>query len=150
MAQAYEETGDYETAINHLIDSLKWNPSNHWALILMGNIYIRYYHDVKTAMTFFDQVVESDPNNYMALNNIGGTFLQLGKLTLAERFLSKAYKANPKFSHVTLGLGLVNFQKEEFRSAFDFAIDTFKNEENVEGPVYQKALQLALESSKSL
>lgn len=150
LAQAYEESGDYETAINHLIDALKWNPSNHWALILMGNIYIRYYNDVTTAMTFFDQVVESDPNNYVVLNNIGETFLHLGKLTLAERFLSKAHKANPKFSHVTLGLGLVNFRKNEFRNAFDFAIDTFKNEENINGPVFQKALQLALESSNSL
>jgi len=150
LAQAYEESGDYETAINHLIDSLKWNPSNHWALILMGNIYIRNYNDVNTAMTYFDQVVESDPNNYVVLNNIGGTFLQLGKLTLAERFLTKAYKANPKFPNVTLGLGLVNFEKGEFRTAFDYTIDTFKNEENVEGPVYQKALQLALESAKTL
>lgn len=150
LAQAYEESGNYETAINHLIDALKWNPSNHWALILMGNIYIRYYNDVNTAMTYFDQVMETDPNNYVALNNIGGTFLQLGKLTLAERFLSKAYKANPKFSHITLGMGLVNFEKGEFRTAFDFAIDTFKNEEHFDGPVYQKALQLALESAKSL
>jgi tetratricopeptide (TPR) repeat protein len=150
LAQAYEESGDYETAINHLIDALKWNPSNHWALILMGNIYIRYYNDVNTAMTYFDQVMETDPNNYVALNNIGGTFLQLGKLNLAERFLSKAYKANPKFSHITLGLGLVNFEKGEFRTAFDYAIDTFKNEEHVDGQVYQKALQLALESAKIL
>lgn len=150
LAQAYEESGYYETAINHLIDALKWNPTNHWALILMGNIYIRYYNDVNTAMTYFDQVMETDPNNYVALNNIGGTFLQLGKLTLAERFLSKAYKANPKFSHITLGLGLVNFEKGEFKTAFDYAIDTFKNEEHVEDPVYQKALQLALESAKTL
>jgi tetratricopeptide (TPR) repeat protein len=150
LAQAYEESGDYEAAINHLIDALKWDPSNHWALILMGNIYIRNYNDVNTAMTYFDQVMESDPNNYVALNNIGGTFLQLGKLTLAERFLSKAYKANPKFPHITLGLGLVNFQKGDFRTAFDFATDTLKNEDQVEGPVYQKALQLALESSNSL
>ncbi|MCH7410182.1 tetratricopeptide repeat protein [Belliella sp. DSM 111904] len=150
LAQAYEESGDYETAINHIIDALKWNPSNPWALILMGNIYIRYYNDVNSAMTYFDQVMETDPNNYVALNNIGGTFLQLGKLTLAERFLSKAYKANPKFSHITLGLGLVNFEKGEFRTAFDFAIDTFKNEEHVGSPVYQKSLQLALESAKSL
>lgn len=40
LAQAYEETGDHEKAVNHLIDALKWNPSNHWALILMGNIYV--------------------------------------------------------------------------------------------------------------
>ncbi|SMD44851.1 Tetratricopeptide repeat-containing protein [Aquiflexum balticum DSM 16537] len=150
LAQTYEEEGSHEEAIDILIDALKWNPSNHWALILMGNIYIKYYKDVNTAMTYFDQVVESDPNNYVVLNNIGGTFLQLGKLTLAERFLSKAFKANPKFPNVTLGLGLVNFQKGEFRTAFDFAIDTFKNEEHVEGPVFQKALQLALDSAKSL
>lgn len=150
LAQAYEESGDYEAATNHLIDALKWNPSNHWALVLMGNVYIRYYSDVNTAMTYFDQVIETDPNNYVALNNIGGTFLQLGKLVLAERFLLKAYKANPEFPHVTLGLGLVNFEKADFRIAFDFAIDTLKKEENIEGPVYQKSLQLALESANSL
>lgn len=150
LAQTFEEEGSYGKAKDILIDALRWDPKNHWALILMGNIYIRYYDDVNTAMAYFDQVMETDPNNYVALNNIGGTFLQLGKLTLAERFLSKAYKANPKFSHITLGMGLVNFEKEEFRTAFDFAIDTFKNEENLEGSVFQKALQLALESAKSL
>lgn len=150
LAQAYEESGDYEKSVDHLIDALKWNPSNHWALILMGNIYMRYYNDVNTAMTYFDQVVESDPKNYLALNNIGGIFLQFGKLTLAERFLSKGYKANPKLPNATLGLGLVNFQKEEFRKSWDFAIETFRNEEQVESVVYQKALQLALDSAKSL
>lgn len=150
LAQAYEESGDYEKAVDHLIDALKWNPSNHWALILMGNIYMRYYNDVNTSMTYFDQVVENDPNNYLALNNIGGIFLQFGKLTLAERFLSKGYKANPKLPNASLGLGLVNFQKEEFRKSFDFAIETFRNEDQIESVVYQKALQLALDSAKSL
>lgn len=101
-------------------------------------------------MTYFDQVVESDPGNYVALNNIGGTFLQSGKLTLAERYLSKAYKANPGFPNVTLGLGLVNFQKDEFRIAFDYAIQSLKNEDNIEGKVYQRALQLALDASGRL
>ncbi|MCF1751371.1 tetratricopeptide repeat protein [Mariniradius sediminis] len=150
LAQAYEESGDHETAINHLIDALKWNPSNHWALILMGNIYVRYFNDLSTAMAYFDQVVETDPKNYVALNNIGGTFLQSGKLTLAERYLSKAYVANAKFPNVTLGLAIVNFQKGDFRTSFGFAIESLRNEEQVEGQVHQKALQLALESSKSL
>nr|WP_316931198.1 hypothetical protein [Lunatimonas lonarensis] len=94
--------------------------------------------------------METDPDNYVALNNIGGTFLQLGKLNLAERYLSKAYKANPTFPHITLGLGLVSFEKGELPTAFDYAIETFKNEEHVDGAVFQKALQLALESARSL
>lgn len=150
LAQTYEEEGNYQEAIDILIEALKWDPKNHWALILMGNIYIRYFSDVNTAMTYFDQVMEADPDNYVALNNIGGTFLQLGKLTLAEKFLSKAYKVNPKFPHITLGLGLVNFEKGEFRKAFELAIDTIRNEEKIDGPVYQKALQLALEAANTL
>ena len=96
LAQTYEEEGQHEKAIDILIDALKWDPKNHWALILMGNIYARYHEDTKTAMTYYDQVVEADPGNFIALNNIGGAFLQSGKLNLAARYLGKAYEANPK------------------------------------------------------
>ncbi|GHB48374.1 tetratricopeptide repeat protein [Mongoliitalea lutea] len=150
LAQTYEEDGQHEKAIDILIDALKWDPKNHWALILMGNIHARYFEDVQSAMTYYEQVMEADPNNYVALNNIGGTFLQLGKLSLAERFLTKAYKINPKFSHITLGLGLLNFEKGDLRTAFELAIDTFKNEEKIDSAVYQKAMQLAIESANTL
>lgn len=120
IAQAYEESGEFEKAIDYLIDALRWDPSNHWALILMGNIYIRNYRDVNTAMTYFDQVMESNLNNYVALNNIGGIFLQLGKLNVAEKYFTNAYKSNPKFPNVTLGLGLVKFHQGELKTAFDF------------------------------
>ncbi|MCH6234499.1 tetratricopeptide repeat protein [Cognataquiflexum rubidum] len=150
LAQSYEEEGNHEKAIDILIDALKWDPKNHWALILMGNIYFRYYNDLNVAMTYFDQVVESDPKNYIALNNIGGTFLQAGKLTLAERYLGKAYKANPKFPNITLGMGLLNFQKGDFRSAFDFSIQALRFEQKLESQVYKTALKLALDSSDTL
>jgi tetratricopeptide (TPR) repeat protein len=150
IAQAYEESGEFEKAIDYLIDALRWDPSNHWALILMGNIYIRNYRDVNTAMTYFDQVMESNPNNYVALNNIGGIFLQLGKLNVAEKYFTNAYKSNPKFPNVTLGLGLVNFHQGELKTAFDFFIETFRNEENTNSTIYQKALQHAIECSKTL
>jgi hypothetical protein len=47
-------------------------------------------------------------------------------------------------------LGLVNLQKSNFRTAFDFVVSAFKNEKQVDETVYQKALQMALESAKSL
>jgi tetratricopeptide (TPR) repeat protein len=150
LAQTYEEEGDHEKAIDILIDALKWDPKNHWALILMGNIYARYYEDTHTAMTYYDQVVEADPSNFIALNNIGGAFLQSGKLNLAERYLSKAYQANPKYSNVTLGLGLLNLQKGDLKNAFQYSIETLRNEQNTEGQVYQTALKLSLDAAQHL
>lgn len=137
-------------AIDILIDALKWDPKNHWALILMGNIYARYFDDVQTAMTYYDQVMEADPGNYIALNNIGGAFLQSGKLNLAERYLGKAYQANPKYPNITLGLGLLNLQKMDLRQSFKFAVETLKNDDKTEGQVYHTALKLALDSSQLL
>lgn len=40
LAQTYEEEGQHERAVDGLIEALKWDPTNHWALILMGNIHI--------------------------------------------------------------------------------------------------------------
>lgn len=38
LGQAYEELGNYPAAIDSLIEALRWNPKNNWALLLMGNI----------------------------------------------------------------------------------------------------------------
>lgn len=150
LAQTYEEEGSHEKAIDILIDALKWDPKNHWALILMGNIYARYFDDTQTAMTYYDQVVEADPGNFIALNNIGGAFLQSGKLNLAERYLSKAYKANAKYPNISLGMGLLNLQKGDLRKSFDYAIQTLHNDDKIDGQVYQTALKLALDSASNL
>jgi tetratricopeptide (TPR) repeat protein len=150
FAQTYEEEGEHEKAIDILIDALKWDPKNHWALILMGNIHARYYDDVQTAMTYYDQVMEADPNNFIAVNNIGGAFLQSGKLNLAERYLTKAYQINSKYPNITLGLGLLNLQKGDLVKSFDFAIETLKNDGQTDGQVYKTALKLAQDSAQHL
>ncbi|HBQ61033.1 MAG TPA: hypothetical protein DD671_15805, partial [Balneolaceae bacterium] len=50
--QAYSEKGDQEEAINSLIDALKWNPKNEWALLMIGNIYARFKKDMDTALKY--------------------------------------------------------------------------------------------------
>lgn len=150
LAQTYEEQNEHEKAIDILIDALKWDPKNHWALILMGNIHARYLDDTQTAMTYYDQAIEADPGNFIALNNIGGAFTQAGKLNLAERYLSKAYKVNDKYPNITLGLGLLYLKKGELRKTFQYAIETLKNDSKSDSPVYQTALKLALDSSNLL
>jgi len=53
LGQLHSETGDQYEAVNCLIDALKWNPKNEWALLMMGNIYAKYKDDVETALTFY-------------------------------------------------------------------------------------------------
>ena len=42
LAQAKFMLKDIDGAVNYLIDALKNDPRNYWALILMGNIYAKY------------------------------------------------------------------------------------------------------------
>ncbi|MBS9525975.1 tetratricopeptide repeat protein [Litoribacter alkaliphilus] len=150
LAQTYEEIGDHEKAIDILIDALKWDPKNHWALVLMGNIYARHYDDVDTAIKYYDQVIEADPKNYIALNNIGGAFLQAGRNKLAERFLKKAYNAKSDYPNTTLGLAILNLNNSNLQQAFEFSIETLKSSTDTSNQVYQTALSLALDCSRQI
>lgn len=127
LGQAFEELGEIDRAVDCLIDALKWDPKNHWALLLMGNIFAKHKKDYDTAMTYFDQVVELDPQNHIVLSNIGGVFLQAGKMTLAEIFFKKANKANPDFPNALHGLGIVEHRKGNLLAAFELGIKGLKN-----------------------
>lgn len=150
LAQTYEEEGQHEKAIDILIDALRWDPKNHWALILMGNIYARYKDDTDTAMAFYDQVINADPKNFIALNNIGGALMQNGKLDLGEKYLNQAFEINPDYPNTSYALGLVAEMKGENLKAFEYSAKALKASDSSKNPVFQNALQTALESAKKI
>ena len=150
LAQVYEEEGDHEQAIDILIEALRCDPKNHWALILMGNIYARHRNDTETAMTFFDQVIHADPTNYIALNNIGGALLQTGKIDLGEKYLLQAYQINPNYPNISYALGIVAEMKGDIQKAFDYSFQTLKSSQSANNPVYQNALRTALDAAKKI
>ncbi|REG85322.1 tetratricopeptide repeat protein [Algoriphagus antarcticus] len=126
LGQAYEELGEYDNAIDSLIEALRWNPKNNWALLLMGNIYLRAEKDTQTALTYFDQIIEADPENYLALSNIGGIFLRLDKLNLAERYFKNALKVNPAFVNALHGMGIIEMRKGNTLKAFESGVSGLK------------------------
>jgi tetratricopeptide (TPR) repeat protein len=126
LGQAYEELGEYDNAIDSLIEALRWNPKNNWALLLMGNIYLRAEKDTQTALTYFDQIIEADPENYLALSNIGGIFLRLDKLNLAERYFKNTLKVNPTFVNALHGIGIIEMRKGNTLKAFESGVSGLK------------------------
>lgn len=129
-AQAYEEIGDHNRAVDLLIEALRFDPANRWALLLMGNIYVKYHNDLDTAYTYFEKVIEADPKNHIVLSNIGGLFLKAEKYRLAERFFKKALESNNQFPNALHGMGILNHQEERYTEALDFGSRAMRNAEN--------------------
>ena len=42
MGQMLSDEGDQDEAINYLIDALRWDSKNAWALLMMGNIFAKF------------------------------------------------------------------------------------------------------------
>lgn len=119
FGQIYSEEGDQESAINYLIESLKWNNKNTYALTMMGNIYFKYKEDADTALIYFNQVLKINPNDHLALNNIGSQLGKMDRLDEAKDYLNRALESNPKFPNTYFGLALISDKSGNLQEAFN-------------------------------
>lgn len=149
LGQIHSETGDQNEAVNSLIDALKWNPKNEWALLMMGNIYARFKDDVETAITFYKQVLKLNPDDHLALNNIGAQLMEAGKTTQAKTYFEKAHAINSEYSNTLHALALIANKEGRTRDAFDRAVEAIKKNPKKDD-LYKQSLNLALQSSKRL
>ena len=90
MGQILSDEGDQEEAINFLIDALRWDSKNGWALLMMGNIFAKFKDDVPTAMKYYDQAQIANPKDNITINNIGANLMQQGKLEEAKNYFYEA------------------------------------------------------------
>jgi tetratricopeptide (TPR) repeat protein len=126
LGQIYSEEGNQERAIDYLIDALRWDPKNQYALIMVGNIYARHHEDVETAIRYYDQVVRIYPNDNLALNNIGANLHKTGKIDEALQYFLQAQAIDPKYPNTYAGLGNCYEQKREYTKAFESFIQGLK------------------------
>lgn len=89
MGQIISDEGDQENAIDMLIDALRWNPGNGYALTKLGNIFAKHKDDLTTAMSYYDQAIKVNPKDYIAINNIGANLLQKDKIDEGKNISSK-------------------------------------------------------------
>jgi tetratricopeptide (TPR) repeat protein len=147
LAQAYEEEGDHEKAIDILIDALRCDPKNNWALLLMGNIYSRYKNDLETARKYFDQALEANPKDTITINNIGANLIQQGNLEEAKKYFWEAVRINDSYPNTHFALGMIAEMEGDLHTAFYSTIKAIKTNKQKDG-LYQTSVKQAFDVVK--
>jgi len=149
MGQILSDEGDQEEAINCLIDALRWDSKNGWALLMMGNIFAKFKNDVPTAMKYYDQAIIANPTDNISLNNIGANLLQQGKVKEARKYFEEALKINDQYPNTHFALGMIAEMEEDLSAAFNSTIQAIKLNKNKD-ILYQNAVKQAFELSRNL
>jgi tetratricopeptide (TPR) repeat protein len=144
LGQVLSETGDQEGALNALVDALRWDPRNSYALIMTGNIYARHQDDLTTANKFFDQALAVNPKDFIAINNIGGNLMQLGRAQEAERYFEIAHELQPDYPNTLYALAMVRQQRSDYDAAFDLALQALRNSSSGD-PIRRGSLALVMQ-----
>lgn len=149
MGQILSDEGEQEEAINCLIDSLRWDSKNGWALLMMGNIFAKFKDDIPTAMKYYDQALLANPTDNITINNIGANLMQQGKLEEAKKYFWEALKINNKYANTHFALGIIAEMEEDLQSAFYSSIQAIKLNKNKD-VLYQNSVKQAFEIAKKI
>jgi len=84
--QILSATGQHQEALKYLNNAIKWDYSNKWAFIMIGNIYGRFLNDLDKALNYYKRALDIDPNNNILLNNIGANLAARGRFTDAKDY----------------------------------------------------------------
>lgn len=149
MGQILSDEGDQEEAINCLIDALRWDSKNGWALLMMGNIFAKFKDDVPTAMKYYDQALIANPKDNITINNIGANLMQQGKLEEAKKYFWEAIRINDKYPNTHFALGVIAEIEGDLHSAFYSTIQAIKLNKNKD-TLYQNSVKQAFAIAKKI
>lgn len=149
MGQILSEEGEQEEAINSLIDALRWDSKNGWALLMIGNIFAKYKDDISTAIKYYDQALVANPNDNITINNIGANLMQQGKTAEAKKYFQKALEINDKYPNTYFALGMVAEMENDLQTAFQHTIKAIKLNKNKD-TLYQNSVRQAFELAKKI
>lgn len=147
LGQINSEEGDQESALNHLIDSLKWYPKNNFALLMIGNIFAKYKNDLSTAKKYYNKVIENDPKDFIAINNLATNIIQAGNIEEGLEYYEKAYSVNKDYPNTVYGIALSNEMLGNNLIAFEFGVECLKKCTNKDGVIRKHATDLVFKNA---
>lgn len=149
MGQILSDEDNQEEAINFLIDALRWDSKNSFALLMMGNIYSKYLEDIDTALLYYNQALEAKPDDYITMVNIGVNLFQTGNKDKAHYFFQKALELNPTYPNAHMGLVIMAEKEQNWELVFNNAITTLKFCQQKDS-IYKNALKSLVNSAEKL
>lgn len=130
-----------DKAYDELIEALKCEPKNIWALVLMGNLLTKEKNDVEHAKQYYDKVLEYYPDNAIALNNIGATYMERKDYEGALPYIEKAMNIDDSYANSYYGLGLCYYKLGRIEEAFDICFKgALKSSDRPENPAVREEL----------
>ena len=149
MGQILSDEGNQEEAIDYLIDALRWDPNNGWALLMMGNIFAKFKKDTETALKYFDQALVANTNDYISLTNIGYLLLEQNKLEEAKKYLWESIKINNAYPNTHFTLALIAEIEGDLPSAFYSMVEAIKST-NPKIALYQNEIKHAFKIANQI
>lgn len=132
---------DPNKAFDELIEALKCDPQNIWALVLMGNLLIKEKKDVKAAQQYYDKALKYHPDNAIAINNIGATYMELEDYESALPYMRKALSLDMTYVNSYYGLALCCYKLERYEEAFEICHQgALKSADRPENPALREEL----------
>ena len=130
-----------DQAFDDLIEALKCDPQNIWALVLMGNLLTKEKKDVEHAKQYYDKVLEYHPDNVIAINNIGATYMELKDYEGALPYLERALAIDEGYANSYYGLALCYYKLNRIEDAFETCHKgALKSSDRPENPAVREEL----------
>lgn len=132
---------DPDKAYDELIEALRCEPKNIWALVLMGNLLTKEKNDVEHAKQYYDKVLEYHPDNAIAINNIGATYMERKDYEGALPYMEKALAIDDSYANSYYGLALCYYKLGRIEDAFDVCHKgALKSSDRPENPAVREEL----------
>jgi len=130
-----------DKAYDELIEALRCEPKNIWALVLMGNLLTKEKNDVEHAQQYFNKVLEYHPDNAIAINNIGATFMERKDYEGALPYMEKALALDDSYANSYYGLALCYYKLDRLEDAFEICYKgALKSSDRPENPAVREEL----------
>lgn len=153
LAMALVERNDTDGAKNQLIEILRLNPRDHWASVVLGNLYIQSENDLVTGEKFLRRALDLAPNDAWALNGLAAIAAKRGQMDEAVRLFEQAIVTNPELPHPHHGLALTYQrmgQLERAEAALDILFTKTKAQDFRSMTVFANGRALYAEVEKAL
>ena len=107
----------------------------------MGNLLTREKNDVENAKKYYDKVLEYHPDNFIAINNIGATYMESKDYKGALPYLEKTLTLNDSYANSYYGLGLCYYKLGRLEDAFEICYKgVLKSVDRPENPAVREEL----------